>query len=130
MRIPGLVPNTAAELDWRQHLEILRECEERRERNERRYSPPPTACPWGCDGPGWREVYLDELGHDHLAFAIVFPHGLALFACECNSKLVWVNGRYESRTVKPFQLFGKEEEDGLSQESPRIGKRSRFSGRR
>ena len=55
--------------------------------NERRHAVP--GCPWGCED-GWHEIAFHEL--DPLDFiplpspsVIVLPHGLILFACECNS---------------------------------------------
>ena len=32
------------------------ELEAKRLEAERRFSPPPGDCPWGCDGSGWRQV--------------------------------------------------------------------------
>lgn len=83
--------------------QIREECEERRRGWEVRFGPR-SGCPWGCDGSGWREVAFDEMLFDHPAFATVLPHGLLLFPCECNSKLVRVDNRYESSPIRPFDL--------------------------
>lgn len=81
---------------------IQEECEGRRKGWEQRYGRR-NGCDYDCD-EGFHEVLFSELGWDHLAFAdVVFPHGLALFACECNSRLVRVDNRFESVTIRPFQ---------------------------
>ena len=70
-----------------EHQEIILEDRARRLQNEHRFAMP--SCPWDCED-GWHEIPLSELdpldliplpGRD----VIVYPHGLIVFACECNS---------------------------------------------
>ena len=96
MRIPGVIENDGAERLFLQHRAIIRECEERREAWERCYSLPESACPYGCDGSGWREV---EDGGEPLPFEVVIDGNLYTF-CQCNGQLVLVDGHYEPRPVR------------------------------
>lgn len=82
---------------------IREECEARRLRNERRYSPPEGACPYGCDGSGWRLVEDAELEQEPRPSEVVSGGQLYTF-CECNGKLVLVNGHYEPKPVRLFQM--------------------------
>ena len=45
------------EARWIEEMEVQQRLEW-----ERRFSPPPGECPWGCDGSGWRE--LSRFGED------------------------------------------------------------------
>ena len=101
MRMAGVIENTAAEIEWWQYMEIIRECEARRAAWERHFSPPESACPFGCDGRGWREVYEDEDQEPH--FLEVIYDGRLYTWCQCNGQLVLVDGHYEPRPVRPFQ---------------------------
>ena len=93
MRIPGLIQNTAAEIRFWQHMKIVRECEERRLGWERRFALPESACPYGCDGSGWRVVEDDE-DQEPRFLEVVFG-GRLYTPCECNMK--------DERTVRrPF----------------------------
>lgn len=58
---------------------------------ERRFSPPPGCCPWGCDGSGWKELSCfgdvqPEPGYD------IFWEGQWWTPCECNLASTHLNG--------------------------------------
>ena len=94
MRRAGVIQNTAAETRWWRNLQIVRECEERRLGWERRFSPPRSACPYGCDGSGGRAVEDDE---DQTPRFLEIVYGGKLYTpCECNMK-----GRQTVR--RPFE---------------------------
>ena len=68
--------------------ELSEEMKAQRLSNERRFSPPRGACPYGCDGSGWLELadYVE-------------PHELEIFwngewwtPCECNTRVAWFSG--------------------------------------
>lgn len=89
MRIPGIIPNTAAETLWWQHCEIIRECEERRRGWEARYGSR-HGCPYGCNGSGWRPVEDDE--DQEPRFLEVIYDGKLWTPCQCNmrgTQAVW-----------------------------------------
>jgi len=93
MRIAGLIPNVGAEVRAFQHQDVVRECEARREAWKYRFSPPESACPYGCDGSGWRLVEDDE---DQTPRSLEVKYDGRLYTpCECNMK--------DNRTVRrPF----------------------------
>ena len=101
MRIPGVIENDGAERLFLQHRAIIRECEERREAWERCYSPPESACPYGCDGSGWREVEGDEDQEPRPGEVVVDDKRYTF--CQCNGKLALVDGHYVAVPVRPFQ---------------------------
>jgi len=73
-------------LDY-EHKEFLEEDAARRLAAERRFHVP--GCPWGCED-GFHEIALSEYGPldaipENDPAVVVYPHGLILFACECNS---------------------------------------------
>jgi len=93
MRIPGLIPNVGAETRAFQHHDVVKECRLRRLAWERRFALPESACPYGCDGSGWREVEDDE-DQEPRFLEVVFG-GRLYTPCECNMK--------DGRTVRrPF----------------------------
>ena len=68
-----------------EHQEIILEDQARRLTAERRFRVP--GCPWDCED-GWHTITFNELNPLDLIPSppiIVLPHGLILFACECNS---------------------------------------------
>jgi len=70
-----------------EHQEIVFEAEAIRLAAERRFRVP--GCPWGCD-QGWHEIVFSEFGPlddipENDPAVMVLPHGLIVFACECNS---------------------------------------------
>jgi len=80
------------DLEYEHYLEILKENAARRLAAERRFRVP--GCPWGCDGSGWRLVEDDEDQEPH--FLDVIVHGQLWTPCECNSRLVLRDGRYQT----------------------------------
>jgi hypothetical protein len=61
---------------------------------ERRFSPPPGECPWGCDGSGWRPLWPEDLetmppieGYD------IWWQGQWWTPCECNHASTHLNGK-------------------------------------
>lgn len=87
MRIPGIIENTAAEILWWQHGEIIHECEERRRGWEARFGSR-HGCPYGCNGSGVIEIAFHEYAPDEAIpdplLETVWPHGLIVTPCECS----------------------------------------------
>jgi len=75
-----------------EHQTILEEVRAARLAAERRFRVP--GCPWGCDGSGWRLVEDDQDQETH--FLDVIAHGQLWTPCECNSRLVLRDGRYQT----------------------------------
>jgi len=75
-----------------EHQKIIFGAEVARLTAERRFHVP--GCPWGCDGSGWRMVEDDEDQEPH--FLDVIAHGQLWTPCECNSRLVLRDGRYQT----------------------------------
>lgn len=65
--------------------------------NERRFSPPASACPWACDGSGWREL-PEGLEPDDLE---IYHGGEWLTPCECNVGVAWFTGEKFPRRYPP-----------------------------
>lgn len=70
------------ELEEQQQRE---EIQANRLENERRFSPPRGACPWGCDGSGWEEL-ADYVEPDSLE---IYHGGGWLTPCQCNIGHAW-----------------------------------------